>query len=122
MNEPGKRRRAWLHGFAAEGLAAWFLRLKGYRIVARRLRTPVGEIDIVARRARLVAFVEVKARADYADAVHSVTKDQQRRIERAAQFFLSGQPALAEFDQRFDVMVILPGRRPIHLADAWRPD
>ncbi len=87
MNEPGKRRRAWLRGFAAEGLAAWFLRLKGYRIVARRLRTPVGEIDIVARRARLVAFVEVKARADYADAVNSVTKDQQRRIERAAQFF-----------------------------------
>lgn len=120
-NKGRKRRRAWARGFAAEGLATWVLRLKGYRILARRLRTPVGEIDIVARRAHLVAFVEVKARADYSQAVYSVTEYQQRRIERAAQFFLATHPALAGLDQRFDVMVVTPGRLPTHLADAWRP-
>ncbi len=116
-----KRRRAWLRGMAAESLAAWVLRFKGYRILARRLRTPAGEIDIVARRARLIAFVEVKARADYRDAVESVTPRQQRRIQQAAQFYLAGQPALAGFDQWFDVMIIRPGHLPTHLIDAWRP-
>lgn len=121
-NETESRRRAWALGSAAEGWAAWALRLKGFRILARRWKTPVGEIDLVARRGRLLAFVEVKARADYATAVHSLTRHQRRRIEKAAGAFITLNPFLAGCDQRFDLMILRPWRLPIHLADAWRPE
>lgn len=119
---PLDRRRAEGLGRLAETLCAWQLRVCGYRILSRRLRFPVGELDIVARRGRLVAFIEVKARRRRPAADEYVTRHQQRRIERAATLLLAEQPALRGCDIRFDVMLVLPWHLPIHVKDAWRPD
>lgn len=113
--------RAWTFGRLAESLCAWHLRLRGYRILARRFRTPVGEIDIVARRGGILAVVEVKARADAALALESLRPRQRARIMRAAEAFIAARPALAGMDVRFDVMVVVPWRPPDHIQDAWRP-
>ena len=113
------RRRAYGRGRRAEALAAWWLRLKGYRIVARRLRVAVGEIDLIARRGRVLAHVEVKARPSLEEAREALTPRQRRRIERAAAAFLQQHPGLAGLDQRFDVVLLAPRRRPHHLENAW---
>lgn len=114
-----KRRRAYLRGLRAEALAAWYLRLKGYRIIAERYRTNVGEIDLVALRGKVVAFVEVKARDDETTAGEAVTEAGQRRIARAAAVYLQQHQRLAGFERRFDVIAILPWRRPRHLTNAF---
>ena len=122
MNASGRaagRGRRYRRGLSAERIAAWRLRLAGYRILAQRLKTPVGEIDLVARRGDRVAFVEVKARATLADALESVTPRQRQRIERAAAHFLAHRPALADCEIRFDVIAVVPGRPPRHLKNAW---
>jgi putative endonuclease len=106
-------------GRRAEALAAWLLRLKGYRILARRYRTPAGEIDLVVRRGRLIAFVEVKHRADEAAALDAVTPASRRRIANAAALWIARNPAAATFDQRFDVIVSRPGRLPRHIPSAF---
>ena len=116
------RRSAWRWGRRAETRAAWWLRGKGYRIIARDIRTAVGEIDLVARRRGLMIIVEVKARANFQAAAESVTERQRRRIERAAQAFLQQRPALGALDLRFDVVLLVPGQRPRHIEDAWRPE
>ena len=101
----------------AEQVAAVFLAFKGYRTLARRFRSPSGEIDLIARRGRLVVYVEVKGRRnERAD----VRDRQRRRIRRAAEHFLKLRPELTSCDQRFDVVLIRPGAFPIHLKDAWR--
>lgn len=115
-----RRRRRWLFGRRAEALCSLMLRLKGFRILARDLRTPLGEIDIVARRGRVLAFVEVKARDDAVEAGDVLGRRQRRRIERAAQALLQAQPDLAQCELRFDIMLARPWRLPVHLADAWR--
>jgi putative endonuclease len=106
-------------------LAGWWLRLKGFRIVARQVTvgrgSGAGEVDIVARRGRLVAFVEVKARPTRAEAALCLTERQRRRIEKGAAFFLSRRPELAGCDVRFDAVLVAPWRLPRHIADAWRP-
>lgn len=104
----------------AETLCTLLLRLKGYRILARRFRTPVGEIDIVARRGRLVAFIEVKARPDLMAAGESLGPRQRRRIAAAAAVFLQKRPDLQGLDFSFDAMLLVPGRLPRHISDAWR--
>ena len=113
------RRRAYGRGRRAEALAAWWLRLKGYRIVARGFRVPAGEIDLIARRGRVLAHVEVKARPSLEEAREALTPRQRRRIERAAEAFLQRRPDLAGLDQRFDVVLLAPRRRPYHLENAW---
>ena len=115
------KRRSWAFGRLAENLCAWHLRFRGYRILARRFRTPVGEIDIVARRGNTLAVVEVKARTDDILAMESLRPRQRRRIIRAAEAFIAARPALAGMDVRFDVMVVVPWRPPAHIIDAWRP-
>ncbi len=115
------RRHAYGAGRRAELLAAWWLRLKGYRILARGLRLPVGEIDLVARRGRRLAFVEVKRRRSLEAALAAITPRQRRRIMRAAEAWLAGRPDLAGCERRFDALLLVPGRRPRHLPDAWRP-
>jgi putative endonuclease len=92
---------------------------KGYRILAKRYRTPHGEIDIVARRRNLIAFVEVKARATLDDAAFAVTPRQQQRIIDAAQGWLVAHPEHAEFELRFDAMLIAPKRLPRHVLAAF---
>ena len=109
-------------GRAAEWWCVWHLRLRGYRVLARRFRTPMGEIDIVARRGDTLAFIEVKARASRDAAVHALTEYQLRRIARAAEAFLARRPALANHATRFDAMLVSPGGWPRHLRDVWRPD
>ena len=95
------------------------LTFKRYRILARRFRTPFGEIDLVVRRGNLLVFVEVKARASLEEAAYAVTPRQQRRIIDAAQAWLVAHPEHAEFELRFDVMLIAPRRLPRHLLAAF---
>ena len=115
-----KKRRAWVFGRLAEEICSWHLRFRGYRILARRFRTAVGEIDIVARRGRTLAVVEVKARTRRDAAAEAVSARQRRRIARAAEAFLQQHPGCAGLDARFDVMLIAPWRLPVHMKDAWR--
>jgi putative endonuclease len=110
---------AFRTGLSAEGRAAAYLMLKGYRILARRFRSPYGEIDIVARRRNLLAFVEVKARASLDEAAYAITPRQQQRIIEAAQAWLMAHPEHADFDLRFDAMLIAPRRLPRHLIAAF---
>jgi len=116
-----ERRKAEARGRRAERVAALFLRLKGYRILARRAKTPVGEIDLVAARSGTVAFVEVKARARE-KAAWAVTPQQTQRIARAARYWLGGHPAFARHDCRFDIVIVSPYQMPLHLPDAFRDD
>lgn len=110
---------AFQTGLSAESKASAYLIAKAYRILARRFRTPYGEIDIVARRRNLLAFIEVKARATLDDAAYSVTPQQQQRIVAAAQFWLMTHPEHANFDMRFDVVLIAPKHLPKHLMAAF---
>jgi putative endonuclease len=114
---------AFRTGLSAEARAAAYLMVKGYRILARRFRTPYGEIDIVARRRSLLAFVEVKARASLDEAAYAVTPRQQARIINAAQAWLQvwllAHPEHADFELRFDAMLIAPRRLPRHLLAAF---
>ena len=110
---------AFQTGLSAESRAAAWLIAKGYRILAKRFRTPYGEIDLVARRRNLIAFVEVKARASLDDAAWAVTPRQQQRIINAAQAWLMVHPEHAEFEMRFDAMLIAPRSLPRHLLAAF---
>jgi putative endonuclease len=114
-----ERVAAFRTGLSAEARAAAYLMAKGYRILAKRFRTPHGEIDLVARRRNLLVFVEVKARASLDEAAYAVTPRQQRRIIDAAQGWLVSHPEHAEFDMRFDVMLIAPRHLPRHLLAAF---
>jgi putative endonuclease len=122
MNAQRERRRRYALGRWAETLCAWHLRCRAYRILARRFKTPVGEIDLIARRGRTLAFIEVKARNDEATAMDSITQHQRRRVWRAAQLFIAGDSRVQDCDVRFDVMVVVPNRLPRHIEDAWRGD
>jgi len=112
------RRRAERSGRRAEQLAAWWLRLKGWTILARRLRTPVGEVDLVARRGRVVAFVEVKARSSPEQAALALDDYRLRRVAAAAEA-LAPRYARREDVVRIDAMFILPRRLPRHLVNVW---
>ena len=114
-----ERVAAFRAGISAEARAAAYLMAKGYRILAKRFRSPYGEIDLVARKRNLVAFVEVKARASLDDAAYAVTPRQQARIIAAAQAWLMAHPEHAELDMRFDVMLIAPRHLPRHLLAAF---
>ena len=113
------RRKAYRAGRSAEAIAAWWLRLKGYRIVAMGFKTPVGEIDLIARRGRLVAFVEVKVRPSKTEAADAITPRQQARIARAAEWFLSSRPDFAAFQCRFDAVLVVSRHLPTHIVGAW---
>lgn len=117
-----ERRRRDRFGRLAETMCVWHLRARGFRVLARRYRTPVGEIDIIARRGRLVAFIEVKARRSRELAGESLSARQRRRIARAAAVFLQKMPQLQRLDQRFDIMLVVPWRPPRHVIGAWRLD
>ena len=110
---------AFRTGLSAESRAAAYLMAKGYRILAKRYRTPHGEIDLVARRRGLVAFIEVKARASLDEAAYAVTPRQQQRIIEAAQAWLVAHPEHAEYELRFDAMLIAPRHLPRHLLAAF---
>ncbi|MBB6122361.1 YraN family protein [Sphingobium subterraneum] len=105
-------------GRQAERICAWWLRLKGWSILDRRVRTPAGEIDIVARRGRLVAFVEVKARATLAELDLAIDERRLARVAAAAES-LAHRYLREGDDMQIDVMLLAPGRPPRHLSNVW---
>lgn len=104
-------------GRRGEALAAWYLRLKGWRIMAQRVKTPRGEIDLIARRGKTVAFIEVKWRASAADLDHAIDHYRLRRVAAAAEA-VAHRYAKADEVQRIDVLLLAPGRFPRHMANA----
>jgi putative endonuclease len=122
-----ERQQALKRGRRAERFAILALTLAGYRILARNLKTGprsggLGEIDIVASRGRVIAFIEVKSRADWGSAAESILVRQRQRIARAASAFLAARPKLAGHQARFDVMLVVPWRWPRHILNSWRID
>lgn len=115
-----RRRRALARGMRAERIAALWLRLKGYRIAAMRYACAGGEIDVVARRGHVLAFIEVKYRDDIASAAHAITDAKRARIGAAARGWLAAHPADARRACRFDAVLLRPWRPPVHIEDAWR--
>ena len=106
-------------GISAESRAAVWLLAHGYRILARRWKSPLGEIDIIAARRHLLIFVEVKARAKLDDAAEAVTERQKQRIAAAAEIWLAANPMPAIRDMRFDAILVAPGRLPRHIPAAF---
>jgi putative endonuclease len=113
------RQEAERRGRGAETLACWYLRLRGWRILARRARVPGGEVDIVARRGRILAFVEVKARASNDAAAFALDRWRLRRVAVAAER-LAPRFMRAGDDVRIDAMFMVPGRWPTHLTNVWQ--
>ena len=120
-SKPKSRARieAYLGGHRGEALAAWFLRLKLYRVVQRRYKTPVGEIDLIAERFGTTVFVEVKARGKAGVEAEALQAVNRSRIARAAQYWLARHPGKAETNLRFDVIFLAPGRWPRHVINAF---
>jgi putative endonuclease len=114
-----ERLAAFQRGISAESRAALLLIAKAYRILARRWKTPFGEIDIVARRRGVVVFVEVKARASIDEAVEAVTDRTKHRVIAAAELWLARHPQHANGGVRFDVIVVAPGKIPRHIVNAF---
>lgn len=107
--------RAHRQGHGAEWVAALWLMLRGYQILGFRLRSRVGEIDILARRGRVLAVVEVKRRATMEAAIHALGPDQYLRLLAAGRAVLRGRPGLAGLSLRIDVVALAPGQIPRHL-------
>ncbi|MBP1851400.1 YraN family protein [Rhizobium halophytocola] len=114
-----RRRRAERRGHLAEWIAALYLLLHGYRILAIRYRTKLGEIDLIVRKGDLVAFVEVKQRADPAAAVDAVSFTAQKRIRAAGDLWLSRRRDAACLSLRYDIVTVSRAFRPRHLKDAF---
>ncbi|MDC9822522.1 YraN family protein [Devosia sp. ZB163] len=114
-----ERLGAEIFGRRGEALAAWYLRLKGYRIVEQRVKSPVGEIDLVARRFGTTVFVEVKARKTPGELGLALEAVNTRRIARAAQHYVGRHPGLAAAPLRFDVIFLAPWAWPRHVKGAF---
>lgn len=114
------RQKAQIKGHIAEWVASGFLRLKGYQILEKRYKTPVGEIDILARKKNYLVAIEVKSRNSLEDAAYSVTPFQKKRIERALLYYLTRKPS--PLFLRFDVVLIAPLKWPCHIQGAWNSE
>ena len=107
-------------GRRAEVWAALWLMAKGYRILGFRLRTPQGEIDLLAQRGRVLAVVEVKQRATLQAALEAVSDVQRERLRRAGRAIAARRPSLQNMAVRLDLIALAPGRLPVHAPDAWK--
>ncbi len=115
-----KKRLARYHrGVFAEYVAAIWLQFRAYRILDRRFKTPVGEIDLIAKRGRTLVFVEVKARRTAAEAAAAIHYQNQQRIVRAAQLYLGMHPQWQDYTIRFDAVVIAWYKLPKHIPHAF---
>ena len=117
--DSASRRKAERRGRKGETLAVLLLMLKGYRIVARRFKTKLGEVDIIARRGNIAAMVEVKARASLIEAMDAVDSSAMRRIEAAGDLWLAKQRDFARLNIRYDLIAILPRRLPVHVKSLF---
>ncbi len=117
-----KRQAAEKRGHLAETIALWFLRLKGYRLLARRFNTHVGEIDLVMRKGKTTAFIEVKQRKSVDEAVIAVTTYQSKRISSAAAAWMSRDPKAASGFCRFDIVAVSSNLWPTHIENAFYGD
>lgn len=116
------RRRREQSGRRAENAAALWLQLKGYKVLERRARTPACEIDLVVRKGRMLAFVEVKSRRTIDAAREAVTPDLRRRLEQAAKLWAARRKGTQDMLWRFDMVLLAPGQLPRHVRDAWRAE
>ena len=114
-----RRKTGHARGLTAETIAALYLRCKGYRILERRFRTPLGEIDIIARRGGAVAFIEVKLRKTHDAAAEAIHAHNQARVRQAAALYLARHPEYAGLETRFDALMLAPGRLPQHIVNAF---
>lgn len=112
------RRAAEASGRRGERIAGWWLRLKGWRVIDRRVRTPVGEVDLVARRGNLVAFVEVKTRATGTELDFAIDERRLARVAAAAEYLMPRYAGPGD-DIRVDVVLIAPRTPPRHIENAW---
>ncbi|HEX7850553.1 MAG TPA: YraN family protein [Sphingomonas sp.] len=112
------RRAAEASGRRGERIAAWWLRLKGWRILDKRVRTPAGEVDLVARKGNLIAFVEVKSRATAAELDFAIDERRLARVAAAAEVLMPRYAGPGD-DIRVDVILLAPGTRPRHIENAW---
>jgi putative endonuclease len=112
------RKHAENRGRTGERRAAWWLWLKGWRILGRRVRTPAGEVDLVARKQNLIAFVEVKTRASEADLDFAIDEHRLSRVAAAAEYLMPRYAGPGD-DIRVDVILIAPGVLPRHIENAW---
>ena len=115
-----ERLRHHRRGHRGEWLAALAMMLKGYRILERRYRTGLGEIDLIARRGDTVAIVEVKVRPTLVQAMEAIQRLSERRIEAAADLWLSRQPDHARLSLRFDMVAVIPRRWPVHVENIFQ--
>ncbi len=113
------RRARYRRGVLAEYWALTRLMLKGYRFLAKRYKTPVGEIDLVMRRGNILVFVEVKARRTKSEAAVAIHIKNQKRIMHAARYFLAANPAYTKYQVRFDVCLVTWYRLPHHIPHAF---
>ena len=117
----GKRQQAEQKGRRAEWLAAWLLRFKGYSILETRYKSPVGEVDLIAKKGKTLVFIEVKARKNHEDGLYSITPRQQQRIARAASLYASQKGFTGPI--RFDAMIKSDNHFFVkHIKAAWRSD
>jgi putative endonuclease len=117
-----ERRERYRRGRLSELVAAALLLAKGYRILDRRCRTPYGELDLIAVRARRIAFVEVKRRATREEAEAALTHAQARRMARASDYWVSRHPRYRDHDRGLDAVLVVPRRLPVHLPDVLQVD
>lgn len=116
-----EKRNIWRKGYFAEEFCRFYLLLHGYKILAHRYKTPLGEIDLVARRGRQIAFIEVKARKTERDGGEAVQEKSMRRIGNAAKLYLAAHAGYQDCDLRFDVMVVTSFfKRPLWHQNAWQ--
>jgi putative endonuclease len=112
------RKAAENRGREGERRAAWWLWLRGWRILDRRVRTPAGEVDLVVRKGNLIAFVEVKTRASDPELDFAIDERRLRRVAAAAEYLMSRYAGPGD-DIRVDVILIAPGKLPRHIENAW---
>jgi len=123
-NKPvtNRRKKAQFRGQMAENITVFFLRIKIFSILKKNFKTPVGEIDIIAKRGDLLVFVEVKMRNSKQGMAEALDAVNQRRIIRAAKYYLAGNPQMADKNLRFDVIFLSPFAFPVHLKGAFEAD
>jgi putative endonuclease len=116
--QTARRRKSYRAGLSAELIAGAWLAMKGYRMIARRARTPVGEIDLIVRKGGRISFVEVKFRRSFEAAQASIGSRQRQRVRRAGEMWLARQPVHQGCEVTFDIVMMVPWRMPRHLVNA----